>query len=158
MNILWAPWRMDYIHQSKRKGCVLCAVGSNRKRDTKNLVLLRSTHAFSLLNLYPYNNGHFMVCPLRHVKALEGLRQEEIAALFEMIKKTKKLTDRALRPDAYNVGLNLGRESGAGILGHLHVHVVPRWRGDTNFMPMLAHTKVIPQSLASLYRTLRTTP
>lgn len=155
MNMLWAPWRVAYIQQSKHKKCILCTIGKNRKEDKKNLVLLRGKYSFSLLNLYPYNNGHFMACPLRHTKTLEGLRKEEIAELFDMIKKTKRLTDKALRPNAYNIGLNLGRVSGAGILGHIHVHVVPRWNGDTNFMPVLAHTKVMPQSLASLYHKLR---
>lgn len=157
MNMLWAPWRMTYIHyakQAKHKKCILCTIAKNKKQDKKNLVIIRGERTFSVLNLYPYNNGHFMVCPLRHVKTLEGLRKEEISELFDMIKKTKKLTDKTLRPNAYNIGINTGRISGAGVLGHIHIHVVPRWQGDTNFMPVIANTKVIPQYLASLHKEL----
>lgn len=157
MKMLWAPWRMTYIHhtkQSKQKKCILCAIAKNKKQDKKNLVIVRGTYAFSLLNLYPYNSGHFMVCPLRHVKTLEGFRNEEISELFDILKKTKKLTDTTLHPNAYNIGINTGRISGAGVLGHIHIHVVPRWQGDTNFMPVIANTKVIPQSLTSLHKKL----
>jgi len=154
MNTLWAPWRMSYINGQKEKRCVLCAIARNKKNDKKNFVLLRGEYAFSVLNLYPYNNGHFMVCPLRHIKNLEDLNSHEISELFTLLKKTKKMTNQTLRPHAYNIGINIGEAAGAGIAGHLHIHAVPRWAGDTNFMPVTAHTKVIPQSLVSLYKKL----
>lgn len=154
MNTLWAPWRMTYINHPKQKTCVLCAIAKNARQDKKSFVIERGRLTFSVLNLYPYNNGHFMACPLRHVQTLEELRTEELAELFQTIAKTKRQTDKALRPHGYNYGINIGEAGGAGILGHVHVHVVPRWRGDTNFMPVTADTKVIPQSLASLHKKL----
>lgn len=154
MNTLWAPWRMTYIQGKKQKKCVLCTIARNKKNDRRNFVLLRSESAFSVLNLYPYNNGHFMVCPLRHVKRLEDLNTQEVSKLFVLLKQTKNLTDKTLHPHAYNIGINIGRVGGAGIAGHIHIHVVPRWEGDTNFMPITADTKVIPQSLASLHKKL----
>ncbi|MFC1753458.1 HIT domain-containing protein [Thermoproteota archaeon] len=154
MNKLWAPWRIKFIQQPKRKGCIICNIAKNKKLDTKHYVILRSKNAFSLLNLYPYNNGHVMVCPKRHVATLEKLNNQEAKELFEATKKTKRLLDRVLKPDGYNIGMNLGEVSGAGIPKHIHLHIVPRWKGDTNFMPILGNTKVISQSLKELYRQL----
>ncbi|MBL7196883.1 MAG: HIT domain-containing protein [Candidatus Omnitrophica bacterium] len=154
MNKIWAPWRIKFIQKPKNKNCILCLASKNKKLDKKQLVIMRGKHSFSLLNIYPYNNGHFMVCPVRHVKKLEELKTEEILDLFEVIKKTKGLIDKILKPEGYNIGINLGRISGAGIDNHIHIHVVPRWQGDTNFMPVISNTKVISQSLKSLYDKL----
>ncbi|MFH1622425.1 MAG: HIT domain-containing protein [Candidatus Omnitrophota bacterium] len=155
MNKIWAPWRIKYIQNNKKiKKCVLCFAFKNKRLDKNNFVILRGKHSFSLLNIYPYNNGHFMICPNRHVKKLEQLNSNEILDLFEVIKKTKRLTHKVLKPEGYNMGINLGKISGAGIDNHLHLHVVPRWKGDTNFMPIIANTKIISQSLKALYEEL----
>ena len=154
MKKLWAPWRIKYVSKkTKEKKCIFC-LPKNIKSDKKKLVILRSKHSFSILNLYPYNNGHFMVCPIRHLKKIEDLKQNEITDLFKVITKTKKLIDRVLKPQGYNIGINLGKLAGAGIENHLHIHVVPRWNGDNNFMPVTAKTKVISQSLTDLYALL----
>ena len=154
MNKIWAPWRIKYVQKTERKKCIFCLSSKNKKLDKKQYVVLRGRYGFSLLNIYPYNNGHFMVCPVRHVKELESLKKEEILDLFELIKKTKKVINKILKPDGYNIGINLGKISGAGIDKHLHIHVVPRWKGDTNFMPIISNTKVISQSLKDLYNKL----
>ena len=154
MNKMWAPWRIKYVSKPKDKKCILCRAAKNKKLDKKLFVILRGKYSFSVLNIYPYNNGHFMVSPYRHVKNLEQLKKEEILDLYEVIKRTKRLTDKVLKPEGYNLGVNLGRVGGAGIDGHTHIHVVPRWQGDTNFMPVIHNTKVISQSLTDLYSKL----
>ncbi|HBU07704.1 MAG: HIT family hydrolase [Omnitrophica WOR_2 bacterium RIFOXYA2_FULL_45_12] len=155
MDRLWAPWRIGYINNSKRiKGCLFCVV-SKEKTDKKNLVIFRSRHVFSILNKFPYNNGHLMVCPYRHIKDPGQLNADEILDLFAVLNKMRLLLKRALSPDGFNIGMNIGRVAGAGIPNHLHLHIVPRWKEDTNFMPALFSTKVISQSLEELYDNLR---
>ena len=152
MKNLWAPWREKYLYDDKAKGCILCiAKKANKKSDKKKLIVKRSTHSFSILNKYPYNNGHVMIVPYRHVKSLEKLKSEEILDMMSLLNDTKKILDDKLKPDGYNIGINLGQSAGAGIKGHIHIHIVPRWNGDTNFMPVFAQTKIISQSLNSLY-------
>lgn len=153
MNKIWAPWRIKYIKKIKNRKCIFC-LSKNKKMDKKRFVIIRQKYSFSILNTFPYNNGHFMVCPIRHVKKLEQLRQEEILDIFDVIKKTNKLMDKILKPAGYNIGINFGKISGAGVDNHLHIHVVPRWQGDTNFMPIISNTKVISQSLNDLYNEL----
>ena len=154
MERLWAPWRMSYIkNANKAKGCLFCRV-LRSKKDKENLVLLRSEHSFAVLNIYPYNNGHLMASPKRHVISIELLNDAEICDLINTVKKAKLLLDRVLKPEGYNIGINVGRAAGAGIIGHLHIHIVPRWNGDTNFMPILSNAKIISQSLNELYRKL----
>lgn len=151
---LWAPWRIGYIKKAdKEKGCLFCRVFRST-RDKKNLLVFRSKHAFALLNLYPYNNGHIMVIPVRHTPELESLTADETTDLMDSVKKAKRLLDASLKPDGYNIGINIGRASGAGIEKHLHIHIVPRWQGDTNFMSAVYATKIISQSLQELYKTL----
>ena len=118
--------------------------------------MARGRHAFGLLNRYPYNNGHLLMAPYRHVGRLEALRAEEWLELFELSGQLTQRLRRRLHPDGFNVGMNLGRSAGVGIPGHLHLHIVPRWTGDTNFMPVLSRTKVLPQSLDEVYQLLRT--
>ncbi len=155
MERLWAPWRMGYIKNFKKeKGCLFCRVYKT-KDDGKDFVLARTRRTVTLLNLYPYTNGHVMVAPARHLAAPDLLTGPEMAELMEAVVKIKKALDRALKPEGYNIGLNIGRSAGAGFDRHLHVHVVPRWNGDTNFMPTLAATKVISQSLNALYDELK---
>lgn len=154
---LWAPWRIAYIKKLKKdKGCLFCRV-SNSKKDKKNLLVFRSKSSFAILNLYPYNNGHIMVAPARHLRSLEQLGDAETADLMNCLKKAKRLLDLTLKPEGYNIGINIGAVGGAGIEHHLHIHIVPRWKGDTNFMPTLFNTKIISQSLQELYRALKNT-
>ena len=154
MDKLWAPWRAGYIKKiGKRQKCVFCGILRARS-DKKNFIFARTKHSFAVLNIYPYNNGHVLVMPYRHVNDLAKLRQEEIIDLIELLNSAQKRLDKALKPGGYNIGLNIGRVAGAGFPGHVHIHVVPRWRGDVNFMPVLTGTKVISQSLRMLYGKL----
>ena len=150
---LWAPWRARFLSQPKRRRCIFC-VATRSKRDRRHYVVDRGKRVFALLNLYPYNNGHLMIAPYRHVGTLERLSVEEWADMLTLSRRLMQRLKRRLHPHGFNVGLNLGRTAGAGIPGHLHLHVVPRWNGDTNFLPVLGQTKVISQSLDELYRLL----
>ncbi|MFH1690948.1 MAG: HIT domain-containing protein [Candidatus Omnitrophota bacterium] len=151
---LWAPWRIQYIKNFKKeKGCLFCRVFKS-KQDAKNLVIFRSQNTLVMLNLYPYNNGHLMVAPIRHVATLELLKPDEIADLMQCVNKAKLLLDKTLKPEGYNIGCNVNRIAGAGFDQHLHIHIVPRWAGDTNFMTPLCNTRVISQSLHELYEEL----
>lgn len=146
MKRLWAPWRLEYIKSPKEKGCVLCKAGSSRPGD--GLLLYRGSHSLVVLNKYPYNNGHLMVAPLRHVADIESLTGEESADIFRLMAHSTRILSESMAPGGFNIGMNLGKAAGAGIDDHLHVHVVPRWRGDDNFMPVLADTKVMPEHLS----------
>jgi len=156
MDKLWAPWRLGYLVglTRKTKGCLFCRIHRESK-DKKNFIFSRTRHSFAVLNIYPYNNGHVMVIPRRHVADLVQLTQEEKDDLFRLLEKTKLTLDRILKPEGYNIGMNLGRVAGAGFPGHLHIHVVPRWHGDVNFMPVVSDTKVISQSLETLYQKIK---
>jgi len=154
MNRLWAPWRRGYVTKKvKEKGCLFCSKQRSRN-DAKNFVLARSHHAFSLLNIYPYHNGHVMIAPKRHVNDLDHLTAEELLDLTQHLILIKKRLKQVLHPSGFNVGINLGKAAGAGIIGHVHIHVVPRWEGDYNFMPVFSDTKIISDSLKSLYAQL----
>jgi ATP adenylyltransferase len=156
---IWAPWRSTFLSQprGKHRRCIFCAA-CRSVDDRRHRVVARGRHAFALLNLYPYNNGHVMVATARHVGELEALRPEEWAEILTLMQRLIVRLRAALHPHGLNVGLNLGRVAGAGIPGHLHVHLVPRWNGDTNFMPVLGRTKVISQSLDELYALLKQPP
>lgn len=155
MEKLWAPWRSKYIYLRKRKRCIFCG-NKTRSNIKARYILTRTKYSFSMLNLYPYNNGHVMVAPFRHVKYLEDLSGAELADLMKLVKSTKITLDKKLKPHGYNIGMNLGKISGAGFEGHLHIHIVPRWSGDTNFMPVVADSKVVSESLDTLYKLLKT--
>lgn len=150
MNRLWAPWRIKYVSRKTPKGCLFCRIVKARQ-DAKNLVLMRSRECFALLNAFPYNNGHIMIVPNRHIKSLEQISEQELLSIHNTILKIKLALSKILKPDGFNIGINIGKTSGAGIAGHLHIHIVPRWLGDTNFMPVLSGTKIISQSLDELY-------
>lgn len=152
MDKLWAPWRINYIKMKRQKKCIFCRA---RQAEEKDYVILKSSYSLALLNIFPYNNGHLMVSTIRHVKELGQLKEKEILDLFQTLNKAKGLLDKVLKPDGYNIGINLSRSAGAGITGHLHIHIVPRWIGDTNFMPALYNTKIISQSLDELYKKLK---
>jgi len=155
MDKLWAPWRVKYVTEDlkKSKGCVFCKI-LNEKKDKDNYILWRGEKVFAVLNLYPYNNGHVLVLPNRHVSDLSKMKKQEKDELWSLVERMKKLLDHVLTPDGYNIGINLGKAAGAGFPGHIHVHMVPRWTGDVNFMPALSETKVISQSLKALYKAI----
>ena len=157
MKPIWAPWRMDYILDEKRHcssdECAFC-VGDAVDFDADRLVLWRGQHSFVIMNRFPYNNGHLLVAPYRHVADLCDLLDEENRELSEMICLCRDVLQEAMEPQGMNIGLNLGTAAGAGIADHLHWHLVPRWLGDTNFMPVLGETRVIPQHLAKTYEML----
>jgi ATP adenylyltransferase len=144
---------MDYILRKKEKGCLFCRK-PKEKKDKENLILYRGKTAFIVMNKFPYNNGHLMVIPIRHCVDLEALNDEESQELYSLVSLSVRVLKETLRPHGFNVGLNLGGAGGAGE-PHLHFHVVPRWNGDTNFMPALGETKVIPEYLARTYDKLR---
>jgi ATP adenylyltransferase len=144
---LWAPWRIRFILEGLGiPGCVFCKT-SKESDDAKNLIVHRSKHAFTILNKYPYNSGHLMVVPLRHSGDFSSLTDEELLDIHQEIRRAVNVLTEAMHPQGFNIGMNLGEAGGAGIRDHLHYHVVPRWNGDTNYMPVLADTKVLPQSL-----------
>jgi len=155
MDRLWAPWRETYITKltTKQKSCTFCGILGDNK-DKQHLIFIREPLAYAVLNLYPYSNGHCLVLPNRHVGDISKLSQEEYVALMGLVKKTKDLLQSVFKPHGFNIGINLGRMAGAGIPGHLHVHIVPRWKADHNFMPVTASTKVISQSLSVIYKKL----
>jgi ATP adenylyltransferase len=144
---LWAPWRIEYITGAKEGGCIFCAAAA-ASDDGAAHVVERGERCVTMLNAFPYASGHVMVAPHRHVGELDALDDAEALELVQMTKRAIGALRRAMAPDGFNAGLNLGRVAGAGIADHLHMHVVPRWDGDTNFMPVLAGTHVLPQALA----------
>ena len=160
MELLWAPWRLAYVANPKpvaatphADDCFLCR-GIAEAADRENLIVLRTAHSVVVLNKFPYNNGHLLVAPLRHADRLDGLTDAELLDLQRTLIRMQAILEATIKPDGFNVGLNLGRVAGAGLPGHLHWHIVPRWNGDTNFMPVLTDAKVIVQSLDSLWELL----
>ena len=154
MDRLWAPWRMAYIDgmndNGGHGGCFLCAA-RDADDDREALVFMRRPTAFAVLNRFPYNNGHTLIVPNAHKGNLADLSDDESLALMTLTRDVLGVFKQILRPDGFNVGINFGRTAGAGLPEHLHLHIVPRWNGDTNFMPVLGETKVIPQSLEDIY-------
>lgn len=150
---LWAPWRLRYLRHPQPRGCFLCRAIRSRE-DRRHGVVVRHPRVIAILNRYPYNNGHVMLAPRRHVGDLAALTPAEWDGLLVVSRQLIARLRRGLKPHGFNLGLNLGRAAGAGVPGHLHLHLVPRWRGDTNFMPILTDTKVISQSLEELYALL----
>jgi len=150
---LWAPWRADFILSPKEKGCVFCKRLKD-KDSVKNLIVHRGQKAFVILNKFPYNAGHLMIVPARHVGHLEQLRPDEAREFFQLIQRSVEVAKKVLKPASLNLGMNLGKASGAGVPGHLHMHLVPRWAGDTNFMPVTGSTKVISFPLGPIYNAL----
>lgn len=151
---LWAPWRTRFLTRRRVGPCFLCAAGRSRA-DRRNHVIARGERVFALLNRFPYNNGHVMMAPYRHVGQLEALTPAEWQGLLDLSRTVLARIRRSLHPHGYNLGLNLGKAAGAGVPGHLHLHIVPRWSGDTNFMTVASGSKVISQSLEELHRLLR---
>jgi len=151
---IWAPWRIDFILGEKPEGCILCQ-RPKEKDDKACLILHRGQKNFVILNKYPYNPGHLMVSPYRHVPDLDALTDDEMLEHFDLVRRGIRALRKAFEPAAFNVGINIGKSAGAGIGDHIHTHIVPRWEGDTNFMPVVADTRVVPEALASTYDKLK---
>lgn len=154
MENLWAPWRIEYILGKKPKGCIFCDKPAE-SRDEENLILYRGKYHFIIMNAFPYNNGHMMVVPYRHTDTLSGWQPEERHEMMELADLGVELLRKLMRPDGFNLGINMGLVAGAGVADHIHLHVVPRWNGDTNFMPVLSDTRVISEALRATYGKLK---
>jgi ATP adenylyltransferase len=153
---LWAPWRINYIQGLDKPGdCFICRNRDNPRDDDKNLVLWRSGKSIVILNRYPYNNGHLLIAPARHIGELDQATDEELLDMTKLIRESQKALSLAIKPHGFNVGMNFGRCAGAGLPEHLHIHVVPRWSGDTNFINVCSDADVISQSLIELLDLLR---
>jgi len=154
MDRLWAPWRIDYIKSEKEKGCIFCdkpAEGDDRSM----LILYRGENSFVIMNLYPYNNGHLMIAPYQHTDSTHELSSSSRSEIMELADQIMTIQKNIMNADGFNYGANIGYSGGAGIADHIHFHIVPRWTGDTNFMPVLGHTKVQMQGLQETYNDLR---
>ncbi len=158
-EILWAPWRLQYIKAAKDEaepGCFLCRYLQD-DNDAQNLVVARGDQTVTVLNRFPYNNGHLLIAPQQHKANFEDLTDEEMLGCMQALKQMTTALKQCLNPGGFNIGVNLGQVAGAGLPGHLHWHIVPRWSGDTNFMSVVSDANVIPQSLAALYELLQET-
>lgn len=153
MERIFAPWRIRYVLAPKPKDCVFCSAIKGDEKEM--LVVYTAEKSFVIMNRNPYNPGHVMVCPKRHVPSIEDLSDEEVLEIMKLVNLSMRAIRRSMNPDGFNVGINLGRVAGAGIAEHLHVHVVPRWNGDTSFMPVLADVQIIPQALEECYDQIR---
>lgn len=164
MDRLWSPWRLDYVTRGEQtSGCILClpteasakAGTASRPPEADSLVVFEGSACYVLLNLYPYNNGHLMVVPYRHVATLAALTGEEMSEIGRLTQRCEAALTEAYHPHGFNVGINLGKPAGAGVLDHVHVHVVPRWSGDTNFMTVIGDMRVLPENLSASAARLR---
>jgi ATP adenylyltransferase len=154
MDRLWTPWRFEYIRKAAEDtSCVFCRIG-NETCDTANLVLFRGAHSFVLLNLYPYTSGHLLVVANRHIAFLSDAVPEELNEIMQLSRQCEHALRRIYRPHGYNMGFNLGRAAGAGVDHHLHMHVLPRWTGDSNFVSVIGETRVLPEELPDTYKKL----
>lgn len=152
MKTMWAPWRMEYILDKKDEGCIFCKALS----DQGDLTLYKGEVTMVVMNKYPYINGHLLVAPIRHLSTLEQLNKDEMGDLLETVEKSVRVLKQVMKPDGFNVGLNLGKVAGAGVEEHLHFHIVPRWFGDTNALTVFADVRVIPEHLLTTYNNLKT--
>lgn len=156
MDYLWTPWRYSYIAQvGETVECVFCAAAGAQADDHDLLVVHRALHNYIILNRYPYTSGHVMVVPKRHVATLQDLDPEALVELIQLARDTEKRLRQVYRPDGFNLGMNIGRSAGAGIAAHLHLHVLPRWYGDANFMTVVGETRVVPEDLEITWQRLR---
>jgi ATP adenylyltransferase len=154
MERIWAPWRVQYIHMNKPAGCIFCDKPKENK-DTENLILYRGKLNFVIMNAFPYNPGHLMVVPFRHIGKLEDMTAEERNDHYENVSRAVGILREETQTGSFNIGMNLGRVAGAGIDDHIHTHIVPRWNGDNNFMPVIGETRVISESIEDIYKRLK---
>ena len=153
MEFLWAPWRIEYILGEKDEDCIFC-YKPKEDRDRENLLLFRGEKNFVMLNKYPYNPGHLMVAPYEHVSSLNALDDEELQEHFKLVSKCAEMLRGEMNPEGFNIGINMGKVAGAGIEEHIHTHIVPRWNGDTNFMPVFSDIRVVPEALEATFDKL----
>ena len=155
MDYLWTPWRYQYVTKGELpSGCVFCAAAGGGD-DRASLIVHRATHNFIILNRYPYTNGHVMVVPFQHVSTLQDMAEEALLEMMRLARECEKHLRATYRPDGLNIGMNLGRSAGAGIAGHIHMHILPRWVGDTNFMTVTGETRVLPEDLQVTWEKLK---
>jgi ATP adenylyltransferase len=156
MDVIWSPWRYEYLasHGQRRSACVFC-IGEDSSHDAERLVLLRAAHNFVILNLFPYTSGHLMIAPYEHLDTIAGARSEQLAELMELSRVSIAALKEIYRPEGFNLGMNLGESAGAGVRDHFHLHVVPRWTGDANFMSITGETRVLPEELTTTYDRLK---
>jgi ATP adenylyltransferase len=157
LDRLWTPWRSEYIASggSAQQSCVFCDIGRDPEKDEANFVLHRASHNLVVLNLYPYISGHLLIAPYEHVGELDAATKEATDELMDLTKRSQTALRETYHPSGFNVGMNLGHSAGAGIVDHIHVHIMPRWAGDTNFMTTVSNTRVIPEALSTTYEKLR---
>jgi ATP adenylyltransferase len=153
MKYIWAPWRIEYIRSKKPAGCILCEKPKENK-DKENYILYRGKKNFIMLNSYPYNPGHLLIAPYRHISNLEELTEAERNEHYELVSRSIVVLKKVFGPAGFNIGANLGKVAGAGIDDHFHSHIVPRWQGDNNYVPVLANVRVVPQALVDTYKSL----
>jgi len=154
MEQIWAPWRIKYIQMEKPRGCILCEK-PKQNNDAPNYILYRGDKNFVIMNAYPYNPGHLMIASYRHIASLDKLTNEELHEHFEIVSRSIRVLKQVFNPGGFNLGINMGRIAGAGIEDHFHTHIVPRWQGDTNFMPVISDVRVVPEALAETYEKLK---
>jgi len=158
MEILWSPWRTKYIESFKDeengRSCFVCEAINNPNEAKERLVVYRTEHTIVVMNKFPYNAGHLLICPIKHTSTLDDLSSEELLDLMTVIRKSIQILGEAMKPHGYNVGMNIGRVAGAGLPEHIHFHVIPRWNGDTSFISVISDTKVISQSMEEIYDKL----
>jgi ATP adenylyltransferase len=160
LDRLWSPWRYEYIAASgsadaKSRACVFCVLKAETERDEENFVLHRASYNFIVLNIYPYTSGHLLIVPYDHVGDLDAVSKETSDELMDLTKRSQTALREAYTPTGFNIGMNLGHSAGAGIVDHIHIHILPRWHGDTNFMSTVGDTRVLPEDLPTTYRKLR---
>ncbi len=153
MKRVWAPWRMEYIANNKSKGCIFC-ISAEEGEDREKLILYRTPFSFIMMNRYPYTNGHLMIAPFRHTANMDELSDDEMLDLFKMLRRCRNALEEIAGPQGYNIGINLGKAAGAGVDEHMHIHIVPRWNGDTNFMTVIGDIRVMPENLLNTYDKL----
>ena len=154
MNKLWAPWRIEYVSAPTEEGCIFCDK-SKDDQERENLILHRGRHAFVLMNLYPYNNGHLMIAPYEHTSDPIGLEENVLNEIMTIANNSMSILSETLKTDGFNFGANIGKAGGAGIEEHIHYHIVPRWNGDTNFMPVVGNSKVMVEGLLETYDKIK---
>ena len=160
MDRLWSPWRYEYIASgntpdSASSVCIFCSLRDDPAHDEGNFVVHRANHNFVVLNIYPYISGHLLIVPNEHVGELDAAAKETTDELMDLTKRCQTALREAYQPNGFNIGMNLGKSAGAGVVDHIHIHILPRWTGDTNFMSTVANTRVIPEDLATTYQKLR---